>query len=126
MGPLPSCWCSGVQKVLNGPGTVRESEAAPLPGPPVEDGKEAGVAEGDPGGVQDKAGAAVFGRRGQQCPQRGGAEVVDLSGEAEDQGGAEGGAGVDDYDAGRGVRARVVHDRRSRGGESGGQYRSGA
>lgn len=90
MGPLPSCWCSGVQKVLNGPGTVRESEAAPLPGPPVEDGKEAGVAEGDPGGVQDKAGAAVFGRRGQQCPQRGGAEVVDLSGEAEDQGGAEG------------------------------------
>ena len=42
MGPLSSCWCSGVQKVLNGPGAVRESEAASLLGPPVEDGQEAG------------------------------------------------------------------------------------
>lgn len=126
MGPLPSYRYNGVQKVLNGPGGVRESETAPLPGPPVEDGQEAGVAEGDPGGVQDEPGAAVVGRRGQQCPQRGGAEVVDLSGEAEDQGGAEGGAGVDDYDTGRGVRARVVHDGTSGGGESGGQYRCGA
>lgn len=61
MGPLSSCWCSGVQKVLNGPGAVRESEAASLLGPPVEDGQEAGVAEGDPRGVQDEAGAAVVG-----------------------------------------------------------------
>ncbi|GEB59086.1 hypothetical protein GCM10017674_58040 [Streptomyces gardneri] len=68
----------------------------------------------------------MVGRRSQKRPQWSGAAVVDLSPEMEDQGGAEAGAGVDDYDAGRGVRARVVHEGSGQRRWSGGQYRGGA